>query len=514
MADINVQMSQRNVENTDWNNIYPITKAANVKTSADSDVETQLAESATYPGLSFFKLLENGEVTKIKLIGDSITVGVGGGGSADATRPEIGSTGVHEANIAARVWANFFREYIAANYPTIEFFNAGIGGWGAKNEGLTYGTDWYGTNNDVCFVMLGANDRADCATEVEFETAIETFLTGVKATCNHMYVMTSISHNDFDDSGVITSGLNLTMDQINRITKHVCIKNGWKHISFYDKVLDYCNKSKSRLSDVLNTTDSHPNYSGYILMWKILQAELGIYDNVYNYRTNLVDADGVKIVSYSGGDISDLNAKLPWTYPEYTISQILVPNSYPDVADMPEGKGGILTTYRGANEYFTYQEYVIRDTGRKYLRSAISNTWSAWEIAGDFIYADATYSTLVTDFKINSKSYTIISNSHPDKAYFPMGAGGLIETTRTSNDYFSFQLYYVYPGNKIFKRTWTGSAWGNWERISGNLSLTSTERTNMSTVGLSVGDMVFDKTLNKPVWYTGSGWVDATGATV
>ena len=44
MADYSIQMSQRNAENTDWNNIYPITKAANVKTSAGSDVETRLAE--------------------------------------------------------------------------------------------------------------------------------------------------------------------------------------------------------------------------------------------------------------------------------------------------------------------------------------------------------------------------------------------------------------------------------------------------------------------------------------
>ncbi len=34
------------------------------------------------------------------------------------------------------------------------------------------------------------------------------------------------------------------------------------------------------------------------------------------------------------------------------------------------------------------------------------------------------------------------------------------------------------------------------------------------TAGLWVGREYFDTTLGKPVWYDGSGWVDATGATV
>lgn len=30
--------------------------------------------------------------------------------------------------------------------------------------------------------------------------------------------------------------------------------------------------------------------------------------------------------------------------------------------------------------------------------------------------------------------------------------------------------------------------------------------------GMQTGDMFFDTTLVKPIWYSGSGWVDATGA--
>ena len=34
---------------------------------------------------------------------------------------------------------------------------------------------------------------------------------------------------------------------------------------------------------------------------------------------------------------------------------------------------------------------------------------------------------------------------------------------------------------------------------------------NRPTTGLSVGAVYFDTTLSRPVWYTGTGWVDASG---
>jgi hypothetical protein len=39
MADKNIQMTQRNVSNTGWDNLYPITKAENVLTQDGSNIE-------------------------------------------------------------------------------------------------------------------------------------------------------------------------------------------------------------------------------------------------------------------------------------------------------------------------------------------------------------------------------------------------------------------------------------------------------------------------------------------
>lgn len=46
MADKNIQMTQRNAANTEWDNIFPVTKAENVKTASGSNVETDLANLA------------------------------------------------------------------------------------------------------------------------------------------------------------------------------------------------------------------------------------------------------------------------------------------------------------------------------------------------------------------------------------------------------------------------------------------------------------------------------------
>lgn len=44
MTDKNIQMTQRNSDNTAWDNLYPKTKASNVITNSGSDVETQLTQ--------------------------------------------------------------------------------------------------------------------------------------------------------------------------------------------------------------------------------------------------------------------------------------------------------------------------------------------------------------------------------------------------------------------------------------------------------------------------------------
>jgi lysophospholipase L1-like esterase len=476
------------------------------------DVATHKAEIANV-GYWFLNLLESGQITEIKLIGDSITVGVGGGGAADATRPLIGNTEVHEANITSRVWANFFREYIADKYPSITFFNAGIGGWSANNEGLTYGTDWYGTDNDFCFIMLGTNDREDCETEAEFETAIETFIKGVEATCNNLIVLTAPpTLNDFDTDGTKNPILNLTMQQIDKVISKVCVKNGWKHISFYREFLRYQVETQIPLTYLLQkySQGSHPIASGYMLMWKIFQQELGLITNTYDWEANLVDTKSMDVISENGGAIT--NATLITAFRQNCITYHAISNTHTDVVNFPEGKGGTLETIRPYMDAFGLQRYTLYQIGRTYCRYWVSGAWSAWVPQTNMISANGsliTSSTPITSFGIDCVTYHAISGSHPDVANFPFGLGGILKTVRTYSDSFSYQEFIVLSKGWSAKRYASGSGWNPWV-VESNITGNTANR----PVNPVQGMMYFDQTLGKPIWYQSGVWKDAAGTTV
>lgn len=45
-------------------------------------------------------------------------------------------------------------------------------------------------------------------------------------------------------------------------------------------------------------------------------------------------------------------------------------------------------------------------------------------------------------------------------------------------------------------------------------SFNSCSTTDRPTTGMVVGTQIYDTTLKKPIWWDGSAWRDATGATV
>jgi len=54
----------------------------------------------------------------------------------------------------------------------------------------------------------------------------------------------------------------------------------------------------------------------------------------------------------------------------------------------------------------------------------------------------------------------------------------------------------------------------NGDYIEYNMSITKGITSNRPTTNLIIGYQYFDTTLKKPIWYSGTGWVDSTGTTV
>jgi lysophospholipase L1-like esterase len=415
--------------------------------------------------LQFLKLLENGQVTKIKLIGDSITEGEGSTGhTVPSENPIIFDDTVgtvfREGDYTCRCWANLFREYIQANFPTIQFINAGIGGKSSKwaNANKQY---WVTETEDVVFVMLGTNDRWDCVSMAEFKTQLGAFLEYVDARSNLMIVMTA--------NPVITEEHPFGMKEVDRVITELCVEKNYIHISQYRELLELANTKQISFSSLFQTTGSHPIDTGYKMMWQTIQQSLGFIDNTAEWEETGTDA---LVMQPANAVMADTPAT---SFGANTINYCLISSSHSQIAQFPESlPGTLITIHTDPSGIYTYQEYYIRQSDKKYKRYWIyaSSVWSAWvdDAAGKFnLVAGAliTSTTVITSFGADVISASLIGSSHPDKANFPEGLHGTLLTYRFSEAAaFGYQVYTIYQTEKTYKRHWTGSAWSAWQKIS------------------------------------------------
>lgn len=419
----------------------------------------------------FMSRLQNGQVTKIKLIGDSITEGVGATGhvSPPTNAGQVifnngAGTVFYEAAYTDNTWANLFRNYIQVNFPTVQFVNAGIGGKSSKwaNANKQY---WVSNSEDVTIVMLGTNDRWDCADTTEFKTNLEQFLDYVDARSNLMIVMSPPPAQS--DSDTVT--FHFGMKEVDRVITELCIAKNYIHISNYRNFLKIANEKKLPFNSILqDSSGSHPLDKGYTIIWQSIQQALGVIDDSMKWQ----DVTPTDIVRSSTFGIND-----PIRY--YQVDKItiyLVAAGHPQIGLLPIASRGVLITYRSSEaDAYSWQEYIVSDTSKRYIRYCngnFDNSWNAWQniSTGAFsLIAGASISntTAITSFTADSLTASLIGGSHPNIASFPEGLAGTLLTYRfTESEGFGYQEYSIYQTVKTYKRYWTGSAWGAWTKIS------------------------------------------------
>jgi lysophospholipase L1-like esterase len=450
-------------------------------------VETSLAEKATtLTGL--IKKIQKGEITKIKLFGDSITEGVGATNHVSPppnTQLKIFDDGAgnvfYEAQYTARSWGNFFREYVSANFSSVSFVNAGVAGKSAKwaNANKQY---WVGTE-DVAFVMLGTNDRWDNTDLAGYKNDLTSFLSYVKARSNLMIVMTATpTLNDFaDDAGTTPNpSYKFGMKEVDRVITEVCSENGYIHFSHYRKMLDYAYNTRTPLSTLLQgrTVGSHPVDAGHKYMWYILQKELGFIDNTIKW-------DGLQNVPlYSTINLAFDYSTLA-TDSRFTFFDMFYVNtigfSDPNIAQYPESKPGLLRMYRGDNIAYVWQEYIIRVSSQIYRRywDFNTNTWSSWTavissqaasseystVSLTFSYASLANDTMFTQFK--TIYVATISASDPNLAHYPESASGYLRMFRGENIAYVWEEYLLRGGSQVYRRYWdfNTNTWTPWTAL-------------------------------------------------
>jgi lysophospholipase L1-like esterase len=344
------------------------------------EVSSQLDSTLNNINSKFITRLMDGQVTKIKLIGDSITDGNGtrSYASPSTSNPVIFNDGAgnifYEPNQTNNGWAQKFKTFIADDYSSVQFTNAGIGGKSAKwaNTNKAY---WVSEIEDVVFVMLGTNDRWDCATPAEFKTNLISFLNYVKAKCNLMIVMTAPPTLNDNDTGTYHFG----MKEVDRVITEVCQESQYIHISHYRHLLDYAEKTGS-IRTLIEKDGSHPNDEGYDAVWKSIQQRLGFTNGVTNWENGSLSNP---IIAIHGNSFPYLQSTTPITdFVNGKETIIETYGTYTDIINFPEGASGRLRTIRGlANDLYSYQLFEPREVNSVYKRTWNygSSIWNAWE---------------------------------------------------------------------------------------------------------------------------------------
>lgn len=217
------------------------------------------------------QMLHKKEVSSIKLIGDSITAGMGVEGYAVPQGNRVifdnrDGRVHHEATHTTDVWANQLRTYTEnLAFGELDFVNAGISG--ISTEWLLQNIDDVMEQEDVVFVMIGTNDRRNSSLQT-YEANVRKLLRIVDARSNYMVVMSpppsiNQTHHRFGPR------------DIDIVLKKISKENGYPLISHYDAINDYLLTHKEyTFEDLMEPNSPHPIEAGYEVMWQKMKEKL------------------------------------------------------------------------------------------------------------------------------------------------------------------------------------------------------------------------------------------------
>lgn len=240
------------------------TSAADAGTSDSSDSSSSAKASSSVVSTKLADMFAKGEVKSIRVLGDSITAGLGCDGydapSDTGTVVYSGPQGSYqESATTVSTWANDFRAY-AAQRGVTNFVNAGVSGF--KMQYLAEDpAAWLGDGADVIVVMLGTNDAAR-RTSDEFCADAEIGLKAAAAKCKLLIVVSPPQNRRTDATN------NFDMQRADQILASLCKMKGYVHVSFLDTLqLD---------SEDFNADELHPTTAGSHKLWQAFKTQLGL----------------------------------------------------------------------------------------------------------------------------------------------------------------------------------------------------------------------------------------------
>lgn len=228
-------------------------------------VKVAISENGSTP---LSRLLSTKSNVQIKLIGDSITQGVGGSGFEQDGEKIPTSTGNFHVNTKGVCWANMLKSYIETNYTGCTVKN-----WGTRgvNSGFIYTnlSTLVEDSDDVVILMIGTNNRIKGYTRETCYQSLSALFSALIRTGKTVYVMSPPRTND----GVATTFSSEVLEQLeNAAITNANVKN---HISLYAKMTSFMDTSGKGYSDLL-ADNLHPNDYFYKVIYHWVSDMLGI----------------------------------------------------------------------------------------------------------------------------------------------------------------------------------------------------------------------------------------------
>lgn len=236
--------------------------------STDSD-DAQASIDLEHPDAStFYKMVQAGQVSSIRLIGDSITEGyltdgytyVADGSDGAQVVYDIAGQTSYEPTTAAIDWANEFRDW-ATNHGVATFVNAGVGG--KQMSDLASDVDgWARGGADVIFVCLGTNDAA-YGTAQQYRQACEMALPALQSRCKLLVVMSPITDLRWQNG---TYPITTPISQMAAVLQEVCQEHDIVYLDMQNAVS----------AENFNADGLHPTSAGSTQIWESLRQQLSL----------------------------------------------------------------------------------------------------------------------------------------------------------------------------------------------------------------------------------------------
>lgn len=217
---------------------------------------------------------------RIKLLGDSITHGVGGSGFCQNGKPIVSN---FSRNPDGFCWAKLFKEYIEEKYNCVVENNACTGTnieFVIRNIDILVDADddfiicTIGTNNRHQYKNTGKKrEREDIGTE--FYGNVLKLNEMLSERDKKFVLIANIPASSQNEQDASDYWRVLHMDDINAIYKHAQNKAKFNFISMYELFTEYLMENGEALNSLLKD-GLHPNDEGYRVMFGIIKNALGV----------------------------------------------------------------------------------------------------------------------------------------------------------------------------------------------------------------------------------------------